>query len=596
MLELKSVNGVDYLVITIYLVLMALIGLYLSRTNQKTSDYFIGGRQIPWWMAGLSTFISGFSAFVFVAAAGFTYKNGTAGLTIFTSAFWAYWLGYFIYGKMWHRARLSSPMEFLTRRYSPGTTYYYTVLSIIPSIVGLGMAIYILCIFIAIATGISSLTWQFWGINLTGFQLITLAIGVITIIYTAFGGLWAVIITDVVQFLLVMLMSLAILPLSLKYLGGSGGILAGFQKLLHDSPPGYFNLKMSEQSPYFFVAYIFMVLCNYNASWFVGQRYYSVVSERDTQKMAILCSVLSLIGPVIWTLPAMVSRHIFPNIAAYWPNVIEPTETCLVSLTMLILPHGLIGVVIAGILAATMSSTDSVFNYLAAIITKDVYLPLKTQFSHVAPSESQQLWVAKISILVIGLLSIWVALYVPRFGGAFNFGLQFSSLFAPGMILPVFLGLVHTRTPWWSGIAASGLSILLVVSLNLVEIFSGRPMLAYHINVFIGIGATVIVYLISMGFKNKNPEDLARQQAFEQDLKQPVQVPITQKMSPNVMIAYHTIGYCTAIIGGMLLAIGIFQALPTERNLNLFFGSLTLFVGLGLILLTRRKIQRQFPA
>ncbi|MCK5737998.1 hypothetical protein KAH55_02405, partial [bacterium] len=539
----------------------------------------------------LSTFISGFSAFILVAAAGFTYKNGMAGLTLFTSAFWAYWLGYFYYGVAWRRSRLSSPMEFLTRRYSPGTTYYYTIVSIIPSILGLGAAIYILCLFIATAMGLGSDPVNLGFISLSPFQIINIVIGLITIAYTAFGGLWAVVITDVIQFLILIIMSVTMVPLAFKFLGGDAGITGGIHTLLFESPPGYFSLTTADQSALFFVSYILMVFLGYNVNWHVGQRYYSVPDERDTRKMAIMCSLLSLLGPIIWAVPSMISRHVFPNIAAYWPHLADPTEASFVSLAMLILPHGMIGLVVASILAATMSSSDSSFNYLSAVVTKDVYVPLTQKFRNKIPTEPQQMRVGRFTILVIGLLSIVVAMYVPRFGGAFQFGLKTVSLFLPGLLLPVMLGFAFTKTPWWSGMASSGTSVGLVLVLNIISLTSGKGMMPYHVNVLTGFITCLSIFFLSAFWKNKKPADIARLAAFQKDLKTPVISERKSEIPTNVILAYRTVGITSILIGALLWGIGFVEIGAEAVFINFISGSISLTVGLVLLYTTHKRIK-----
>ncbi|MEK6572542.1 MAG: hypothetical protein AABZ61_14305, partial [Bacteroidota bacterium] len=223
---MKTLNAIDYSLVVIYMLIVVVTGIYLSRFVKKTEDYFKAGGKVPWLMAGLSNFVSGYSAYMFVAAAGFTYKNGLAAVLVFTSAFWAYWLGFFVYGVRWRRTRITSPMEILTRRYSPSTTYYYTLLSIFPGIIGLGMGTYTLCIFISTALGFNSLTVSLLGVHLTGFQLTMVIVGAVMIIYTVFGGFWAAIISDVIQFLITLIMTLAVFPLALLFLG-EGNLFVG---------------------------------------------------------------------------------------------------------------------------------------------------------------------------------------------------------------------------------------------------------------------------------------------------------------------------------------------------------------------------------
>src|SRR5437867_4392086 len=269
------------------------VGIYLTRFNKTVDDFFKGGGKIPWWISGISTFVAGFSAFMFVAAAGYTYRNGMGAVVLFTAAFWAYGLGYFVYATKWRRSRLSSPMEFLTRRFSQGTTYYFTLLSIVPAILGLGLNIYILCIFVSTSLGITDLSFNIGIAQVSGLEFSMIITGVVMLIYTSAGGLWAVVITDFLQFLIILIVTVLIFPLAFMALGGTGGFVQGFSRLFSESPPGYLSFHNVVARPVFYVAYLVSSCIGYNAAWHVGQRYYSVPTERDARKMAILCAILS---------------------------------------------------------------------------------------------------------------------------------------------------------------------------------------------------------------------------------------------------------------------------------------------------------------
>ncbi|MCZ6817882.1 MAG: Na+:solute symporter, partial [Calditrichaeota bacterium] len=101
--SLKHLNSIDYIVIVFFLIMVAGVGVFISRYNRNTKDYFKAGGKLPWVISGISLFVSGFSAFMFVSASGFTYRNGMTSIYMFTSSFGAYWLGYFVYGKLWRR-------------------------------------------------------------------------------------------------------------------------------------------------------------------------------------------------------------------------------------------------------------------------------------------------------------------------------------------------------------------------------------------------------------------------------------------------------------------------------------------------------------
>jgi len=582
---MKTLNAIDYSFVALYMVIILATGAYLSRYVKKTEDYFKAGGKVPWLMAGLSNFVSGFSAFMFVAAAGFTYKNGFAAILLFTSAFWAYWLGFFVYGVRWRRSRITSPMEILTRRYSPSTTYYYTLLSVVPGIIGLGMGTYTLCIFISTALGLNTLVFSLLGMELTGFQLTMVLVGIVMTIYTVFGGFWAAIISDVIQFLVTLIMTLAVFPLSLLFLG-EGSILLGIQKFISGSPEGYFSFTHAARGPLFFAAYFLNVLLGYNVGWQIGQRYYSVPDERDTRKMAFLCSMLSLLGPLLWILPVMVSRQLFPNIGELWPQFADPTEASFVSLAMLILPHGLIGIVVSAIFAATMGQANDTFNWLAAVLTKEIYVRLKKRFSAQEPSDQAQVLVAKLIIIAMGFLGISVALYIPRFGGAFEFALYFYGLFGPPLMIPVMLGLVYTRTPWWTAIASSAFG--LAAELTLLAIIGREHPNRYEILVLTGAAISTMMFFLSSRFKDRDSDHEGRIQSLRRDLETPAYAEL-RSFDPSGFSAYRLIGFIAMIIGGVLVLLFFYPSPPHDRLVNLACGLFTLGIGIALAYLLKTK-------
>ncbi|NNE35219.1 MAG: hypothetical protein HKN13_08290, partial [Rhodothermales bacterium] len=336
---LETLNQLDYFVVFLYGSLVLAAGFIVSRFNQKTSDYFKGGGNIPWGLSAISLFISGFSAFMFVGAAGFTYRNGSAAIILFSLATPAYMFGYFLYGRLWRRARLDTPMQFLTRRYSAGTTYFYTLFSVVPNVLVLGISIYTLCVFVATAFGFHSATVDVGFATMSGLQASMLVTGIVIVIYTLLGGIWAVMITDSLQFIVLFLASLIILPVSYLFLG-DGNLGEGVARMINDAPDGFLGFKLKDRPNLFWVAYGINIVLGYNVNWHIAQRYYSVADERDTKKMAAWCAGLSLILPLMWILPVMASRVLYPDLASMWPELNEPTEAAFVTLALGVLPHG----------------------------------------------------------------------------------------------------------------------------------------------------------------------------------------------------------------------------------------------------------------
>jgi Na+/proline symporter len=585
--QIKHVTFVDFAVIAAYLVMLTGVGIYVTKFNKNADDFFKGGGKVPWWISGLSTFVAGFSAFMFVGAAGYTYKNGIGSAVLFTSAMWGYGLGFLVYAARWKRSRLGSPMEFLTKRFSQGTTYYYTLMSIVPAIMGLGLGIYILCIFVTTALGIMSLTLSVGFVTLNGLELSMIVTGIVLLIYTSAGGLWAVMITDVLQFFIILIVTVLIFPLSFFALGGDGGFFHAFTRLSAESPPGFLAFGDLTGHPLFFVAYFLSSLIGYNAAWHIGQRYYSVPTERDARKMAILCAALSLILPVLWIAPTMAARLLFPDMHALWPQLAEPAEASFVTLALVLLPNGLIGLTVSAILAATMTHTDTALNYLASILVRDVYIRVKQKFHRTVPDERRQLRVARVTTFTLGVLAIVTAIIVQRTKGVFDFALMYYSWFGPSMLTPVMLGLVTTKTPSWSAIASATAGLVVVLICNTV--IEVKPY-QYEVNIFGGILVATAVFFLSALWPEKDPAAQERIRAFDTELKTPADEKALA-WDRNALHSYQVVGVLTMGIGVGLLILLLVPSGAEVRMLTIITGGSTAALGGGMLWYFRRQLK-----
>lgn len=606
----RHLNEVDYVIIGVYMLMVIGVGIYLSRFNERTGDYFKGGGRIPWGLSASSLFVSGFSAFMFVGAAGYTYRNGGAAVALFSLACPAYLLGYFVYGRLWRRTRIDTPMQFLHRRYSPGTTYFYTLLSVIPNVLILGIVIYTLCIFISSALGFGDATFGIGPFELNGFQLTLVVTGAVIVFYTMIGGLWAVMVTDALQFIVLFLVTLIVLPAAYFFLG-DGDAVAGVERLLREAPEGYFSLRVEGQPTLFWLAYFINIVLGYNVNWHIAQRYYSVPDERDTRKMALLCAGLSLVMPLMWILPVMATPVLYPDLASMWPSLAEPTEAAFVTLSMTILPHGMMGVMVAAIFAATMSSADTTFNWLAAVVTKDVYVPIHRRLSGRTPADRLQLAFGKGSVAVMGVLAIWIALNMEQFGGAFDVYLRANSLYSPPMFIPVLLGLVFTRTPWWSGMVAFAVGVAAVlaaaaaanIALGLPvrsfgDIFTeidltvfGLRMGRYELNTLVGIVASSACFFGSAIGHRRFGAYAERIGRFEQDLRTPA-LATDGGLDLRGLQAYRLAGRLALVIGGLLLVLALFDFGGGRAVLNAVGGLLSILLGTTILGVARHYLHR----
>jgi Na+/proline symporter len=410
--------------------------------------------------------------------------------------------------------------------------------------------------------------------------------GIVLLIYTSAGGLWAVMITDVMQFFIILIVTVLIFPLSFFALGGSGGFFHAFTRLATETPPGYLSFGDVLANPLFYVAYLLSTFIGYNAAWHVGQRYYSVPTERDARKMAILCALLSLTIPLLWIAPTMAGRVLFPDMPSLWPQLSEPSEASFVTLALTLLPNGLIGLTISAILAATMTHTDTALNYLASILVRDVYMKVKKAFSLPAPSERRQLFVARITTFTLGFMAITTAIIVQRTKGVFDFALMYYSWFTPSMMTPVMLGFLYTKTPSWSAIASATVSLAFVLICNTVV--DVRPY-QYEVNIFGGILVAAVVFFLSALRPERNAAAQERIEAFATDLR----TPATGKSSvwdKNALHSYLVVGVLIVLIGGAVLLLMIVPAGIEVRTLTLIMGLATMALGGGMLLYFRRQL------
>jgi Na+/proline symporter len=548
--EISAVNAVDYGLIFLYFLIVIAVGVYASRKNKGTDDYFKAGGEVPWFMAGVSNWVSGFSAFMFVAAAGYTYKNGSGALILFTSAFWAYLGGYYYFAPAWRRARIQAPLEFLNRRYSVSTTYFYTLSSFVPQIIGIAMGLYILCIFVSSALGFDREVFNVIGFQLNGLELSMLVVGVVMVLYSVIGGLWAAVLSDAVQGVIILVMSLLIFPISLSYLGADSGIMAGITRLFDELPREYLIPSGQPIQPFFLISYFLSVFLGYNVSWHLVQRYNSVPNESGARKMAMLCAWLSLFGPLLWVLPVMGSKLIFPDMATLWPNLMVPEEASFVSLAMLLLPHGMIGFVVAAILSATLGQANDAFNWMSAAISKDVYVPIRRKLGYGSGTDKHQMRIAQLAMLVMGVSGIAMAFVISRLGGAFDFGLKYYSMVGPGFFMPVMLGLVYRKTPWWSGLATCLSAFTVVFIMFFFDIFSGHE---FERNILGAIITSFIVFGITTRWYVPGDPANAHIEALDRDLRTPVPEIEEDPARYGSLQEYKLIGLISILLGVVLM-------------------------------------------
>lgn len=463
---------------------MAGIGLFLGKFVKNIGDYFKGGNSIPWISGSISNFMTKFSTFIFVAYAGIAYQDGLIALTLIWSTVIPALIGAAFFAKRWRRAGVVTPIEYLETRFNPFVRQIFSWSGVFFKILDNMVRLYALGLFLKAATGMP-------------LETSILVCGVIVALYTVAGGLWAVVITDVVQFVILIVATLVLVPLTIKAAGGFNNLVA--------TVPDHFDwFNGAKGTPLFVMVYYVMILVKYSGNWTFIQRFYSVRDEKASTKQALLTAAFFFIFPIIFLFPSLAAKAIIPELA-------NP-EMAYVSICLKLLPEGIMGLMVAAMFAATMSVLSGEYNVTAGVLTKDIY---QRVFKKTA-KDSELLWVGRGMTLLLGAFITIGALYVGGFGGAFEANKLFTGLFAIPMTIPLILGIALKR-PQPSGAIAT-----VVIGIVTGLIFNSMKDLSWEMATLIEILICTGVFLASGLIPNRDAGYKAKIDAFFLKLSTPL--------------------------------------------------------------------------
>ncbi len=405
----------DLVVIGGYFLLVIWVGLLFRKHMKGPEDYFAGGRNVPWWLAGVSHYMSSFSAFSFVAYAQMAYTYGWVAVTLFWVTVPACAAGGLLFARAWRRAGVITPVEFLERRFNLSIRQVFAWAGLPMKVFEDGLKIFATSLFLAPAIGVSVPTS-------------ILACGVATVAYTAFGGLWALVVTDYVQFLMKALAILLLLPLAVWRAGGLHSAFSGL-------PPRFFHITNGPYNWIYLVGFTVLITISYNASWALAQKYYSVRSESDASKAAYVSAALNFLGAPIMILPAVIGRHFLPDLIAQ-----HRTADAYALLVFNLLPTGMIGIVVAALLSATMATVSADFNAIASVLTQDVYHRLLRPQA----TARKLVRVGRLATLALGTVVVGFSLWIAFSGDQSLF--QLMVVIAGVFIAPAYLPLLAALT------------------------------------------------------------------------------------------------------------------------------------------------------
>ena len=421
-------NKIDYAVIVIFSLVIVLAGLAFRKRGGDMRSYFAAGGAVPWPISGLSLFMSFFSAGTFVVWGSIAYELGWVSITIqLTMCVSGFLVAYFI-APAWRKTNNLTAAEFVRDRLGEGVQKFFTYLILILSLAYSGAFLYPVAKIINVSTGVS-------------INACVIILGLLIVLYTVVGGLWAVIITDVLQFVILSASVVIVVYLSLIEVGG-------FERFSRNVPDNFFDWTSGEYSWWFIIGVGIFNTIFIGGNWAYVQRYTSVKGLKEEKKVGLTFGFLYLISPFLWMLPPMIYRVLNPSLVGL------ENEGAYLLMCKQVLPMGLLGLILGGMIFATASSVNTTLNLSASVITNDIFKLLKPRASN-----SQIMFVAKLSTILFGIGTIIVALMVPSVGGIVNVVLSVGAVTGCSLYAPIIWSIFSKRH--------TGLSILLITITSL---------------------------------------------------------------------------------------------------------------------------------
>jgi len=426
---------IDWVVIALYFIVVMGIAVWVIRQRQKSSaDYFLAGRHVGWFVIGASLFASNIGSEHLVGLAGAGADSGVAMAHYELHAWCLLVLGWVLV-PFYSRSAVFTMPEFLERRYSPAARWFLSLVSLVAYIfTKVSVALFAGGIVFKTLFPADLLPWM------SNFWLGAILVVVFTGIYTVLGGLKAVVYTDAMQTVVLIVGSTVVTIIGLHKLGGWG-------QLKEVCGSEMFNLWKPINDPSFpwfgmlFAAPI-VGMWYWCTDQYIVQRTLAAPDEKTARRATIFASYLKLTPVLLFIIPGMIA-YALAKTGKLNPELLEPGQSNQAFPLMVreLLPAGLRGLVVGGLLAALMSSLSSVFNSCSTLFTVDIYQKINPK-----ASEQHLVTIGRIAtggMVVLGLAWIPFMKYVS--GALYVYLQSVQAYVAPPIFAVFFLGVFIKR-------------------------------------------------------------------------------------------------------------------------------------------------------
>lgn len=479
----------DWIIIILFFVITMAIGLYASKkAGKNVKQFFLSGNDMPWWLLGISMVATTFSADTPNLVTDIVRNDGVSGNWVWWAFLLTGMLTVFVYAKLWRRAGIVTDLEFYELRYSGRAAKFLRGFR----------AIYLGVVFNVIIMGTVLLA----GIKMGGIMFdldpatVVLVISVVTVVYAIMGGLRGVILTDFFQFILSMLGMIvaAIYIMSMDEIGGLTALI-NHENVVHSTS---LLPDLSDKD-----AVMTLLIIPFAIQWwsvwypgaepggggYVAQRMLSARDEQGAVKATLLFNIAHYaLRPWPWILIALASLIIFPDLESLstsFPNIPDNflKDDLAFPAMLTLLPSGLMGLLIAALIAALMSTISTHLNWGSSYIVNDFY----GRYIEQNASEEKLVLVGRISTVLLMLLASIVALY-----GLSNAKEAFDII----LLVGAGTGLIFILRWFWWRVNAYAEIVAMIVSFAVALYFhSTESMMPQYLQLITGIGITTIAWV-----------------------------------------------------------------------------------------------------
>ena len=481
---------VDWLVIAGYFLLNLGIGVYYARRARgSTSEFFLSGRDVPWWLAGTSMVATTFAADTPLVVTGLVARNGIAGNWLWWSMAASGMLTVFVYARLWRRAGVMTDVEFAELRYAGPPAAF------LRGFRALYLGVPINCIVIGwVNLAMMKILQVTLGLDASGALWALLGLLVFTAFYTTLAGLWGVLVTDLVQFVLKMGMVVALAFFAVRAVGGLGSLQDHIRMLDRAAGEGSrLAFFPSTDSAWMPAITLFVYLgVNWWASWYPGaepggggyvaQRIFAARNERHGLYATLWFQIAHYaVRPWPWILTALASLVLYPTLvdkeSGYVRTLMDPA----------VFPPSLRGIMLAAFAAAYMSTIGTQLNWGASYVVNDVY----RRFFRRDRSEREYVLVSQAVTVALMAVSIYVTQHLASIEQAWKLLIVTGAGTGTVLLLRWFWWRINA----WSEVSAMAAAAAVSLYLQIVLKWNSDDPRGFAYIMLVTVAVTTIVWL-----------------------------------------------------------------------------------------------------